>query len=61
MHSPKTMFNEYWIASFNNRKTNQNDMTITKVYVQQLVNAGKLKDVTPEKKRNKKYISVFNN
>ena len=35
-------------------------MTITKVYVQQLVNAGKLKDVTLEKKRNKKYISVFN-
>ena len=36
-------------------------MTITKVYVQQLVNAGKLENVTPEKKRNKKYISVFNN
>lgn len=35
-------------------------MTITKVYVQQLVNAGKLKDVTPEKKRNKKYISLIN-
>ena len=29
------------------------------VYIQQLVNAGKLKDVTTEKKRNKKYISVI--
>lgn len=29
------------------------------VYIQQLVNAGKLKDVTIDKKRNKKYIKYY--